>query len=179
MRATEKQIDFLHRLRGEREFDPAPAQRLATMLRNHEDPDNPFEITAADATTYIDWLVAQPLKGGSSQLDLRTLDSGRYAVLDVLVKVDNLTDDQGGKWQGWVFVKNGSEYVDETFGRQAPGQTYAGSHADILEAILADPAGALAHYGHITGHCGVCGRKLEDEVSVARGIGPVCFSKLA
>lgn len=48
-----------------------------------------------------------------------------------------------------------------------------------LHAFGEDPVAVMAKYGLATGTCGVCGRRLEDPESVARGIGPVCFEKLA
>lgn len=36
----------------------------------------------------------------------------------------------------------------------------------------------LISYGMNSGHCAVCGRRIEAEESIERGIGPICFSKL-
>jgi hypothetical protein len=48
---------------------------------------------------------------------------------------------------------------------------------DLLRRFAQDPESALATYGRLTGHCAICGRLLENEESVARGIGPVCAGK--
>lgn len=86
---------------------------------------------------------------------------------------------QTGTWAGWVFVDDGAEYgYGRKYGKQAPGARYVGDIEAELAAILTDPQGALAKYGAITDHCGVCNRPLEDAVSVARGIGPVCYGRL-
>lgn len=114
-------------------------------------------------------------------LDLSGLPAGNYAVpggTRLKVTIDAPTD---GKWAGWVFVKNGTEYGEGAgakFGSQRPGGTYKGQIETELAIILADPRAALAEYGHITSHCGLCNRKLEDEASIARGFGPVCAQKL-
>ncbi len=50
--------------------------------------------------------------------------------------------------------------------------------ADLIEAIVANPAGALAAYGHLTGTCSICRRPLEDAESVRIGIGPICADKV-
>lgn len=112
-------------------------------------------------------------------IDLRALPSGLYAVpgddTRLKVQIDNLTE---GKWAGWVFVKDGAEYGHgKRYGSQKPAQVYVGDVKDALRVIAANPAEASAAYGRLVGRCGLCGRKLEDETSVARGIGPVCAAK--
>ncbi len=80
---------------------------------------------------------------------------------------------------GTVWVSDAAVYGERTtYGSQRPGQAYRGKCVDALRAILADPMGALAAYGHLTSTCGVCGRPLEDADSVARGIGPICAGRL-
>lgn len=114
-------------------------------------------------------------------LDLSGLVSGRYAVpggdTRLKLEVDVVAK---GKWAGWVFVRNAAEYgpsAGERLGAQRPGQTYKGKAAAALAAVLADPKAAMAAYGHLTGTCGACGRHLEDEASIAAGMGPVCAKK--
>lgn len=43
-----------------------------------------------------------------------------------------------------------------------------------LREVATDPAKAAARYGHLTGFCCFCGRKLDDERSTLVGYGPVC-----
>lgn len=112
-------------------------------------------------------------------LDLSSVPSGTYAVpggdTRLKVQIDNVTT---GKWAGWVFVKDGAEYgQSQRYGSQRPGSLYSGKIEEALRTIAADPKAAAAAYGHITGRCGRCNRMLEDEQSVARGIGPVCWGK--
>lgn len=113
-------------------------------------------------------------------LDLSDLPSGMYAVPNgdtrLKVKIDVITK---GKWNGWVFVHDGAEYgTRRKYGNQRPGGTYRGDIEPQLRAILDDPVAAMSEYGRLTGTCGRCGRALEDEESVARGLGSVCYSKL-
>jgi hypothetical protein len=113
-------------------------------------------------------------------LDLSDVPAGFYAVPNgttrLKVKIDKVTK---GKWAGWTFVKDGAVYGSEArYGSQKPGQFYSGRIAAELAAIAADPAAAMAEYGHLTGSCGRCNRPLEDADSVARGIGPVCAGKM-
>lgn len=112
-------------------------------------------------------------------LDISVIPSGRYAVGDKLLAVDNLTGETQGMWAGWVFV---AELVDHTnrnrrkAGSQRPANTYHGptQMRALLEQIADDPQAAAKAFGKQTGHCGRCGRKLTDPVSIEFGIGPVC-----
>jgi hypothetical protein len=68
-------------------------------------------------------------------------------------------------------------------GRFVPGPamtigTLAGDVARTLVAFGDDPIGTMTKYGIETGVCGMCGRRLDDPDSVARGIGPVCLKRL-
>lgn len=47
----------------------------------------------------------------------------------------------------------------------------------ILERIAMDPAGAAERYGLLIGKCGICHRKLTNEESRKRGIGPICAAR--
>jgi hypothetical protein len=111
-------------------------------------------------------------------VDLTKVPSGLYAVpggdTRLKVKIQRGT----GRWQGWIFVTDGAVYGEQRkYGAQRPGYTYDGQIQPQLRTIAADPRAASAAYGKLTGTCGVCGRHLEDEESVARGIGPVCAEK--
>jgi hypothetical protein len=115
-------------------------------------------------------------------LDLSELPSGYYAVPggDTRLKVRVAHGRLGTRWEGWTFVSDGAEYGQrKRYGSQAPGSTYKGDIEAELRQIVADPREAQAAYGRLTGTCGACGRPLEDETSVAAGIGPVCAEKWA
>lgn len=115
-----------------------------------------------------------------TDLDLSDLPSGYYAVPegDTRLKVRVARPTAASKWSGWIFVSDGGEYGNrKNYGKQAPGAKYRGYIAGALTAIMADPLEAQLAYGKLTGKCGACGRKLEDETSVALGIGPVCRAK--
>ena len=170
--ATLNQVKFIGRLFDEKQLDDEATARLDKVLQHSN------ELQMEQAGKIIDWLLLQPDKQGMTitGLDLSSMDEGRYAVGDVLFLVQA---PKAGKWDGWVFVKNGSEYTDEKFGSQKPGRGYYGSHEDLLSVVLDDPLAAMQHYGKLTDHCAVCGRKLEDDLSVERGIGPVCWERIA
>lgn len=52
-----------------------------------------------------------------------------------------------------------------------------GQQVGILREIMKDPAAAASLFGLHSSHCGICGRRLTNDESRARGIGPVCASK--
>jgi hypothetical protein len=115
---------------------------------------------------------AAPTQG----LDLSAVPAGRYAVPggDTRLKV-MIQKPSSGKWGGFVFVRDAAAYGEgNRYGLQAPGQAYRGQIVEQLKAIAADPEAAAVAYGRLTSVCSRCGRPLEDEASVARGIGPVC-----
>jgi len=172
--ATDKQVAFMVRLRNEKVIDSERLVRLDKLIASHQ-----FGVLNMDtARAALDLLLELPDKAGmvATGLDVSSIEDGRYAVGDVLFLVQA---PKAGKWDGWVFVKNGSEYTDERFGSQKPGRGYYGSHEDLLSVVLEDPLAAMQRYGQITDHCAVCGRKLEDDLSVSRGIGPVCWERIA
>ena len=115
-----------------------------------------------------------------SDLDISSL-KGYYAVPDgdTRLKLCVRKPGKNSRYHGWTFVDDGSAYGQRTtYGKQAPEGTYQGKVQDALRAILENPLEAQKAYGHLTGVCGRCGRILEDEESVAAGIGPVCATKI-
>jgi hypothetical protein len=118
--------------------------------------------------------------GESLGLDISSL-KGYYAVPhgDTRLKLCVRKPGKNSRYHGWTFVDDGAAYGNrKTYGKQAPDGLYVGSVQGALKAILEDPKEAQIAYGKLTGVCGVCGRMLEDEESVAAGIGPVCASKM-
>ena len=85
-------------------------------------------------------------------LNLTLLPSGTYMVpgCDVRFGIDAV---EKGKWSGWVFVRNATEYngAGNRIGKQAPGQGYQGRHADELDWITEHPLEAAQEYGRRTG----------------------------
>lgn len=111
-------------------------------------------------------------------LDLSKVPSGLYAVPNGDTRLKVRISQGEDKWQGFTFVTDGAEYGQgRRYGMQRPGQTYRGDIQAQLTVIAADPRAAAAAYGRLVGSCGLCGRKLEDPESVARGIGPICAAK--
>ena len=47
---------------------------------------------------------------------------------------------------------------------------------EICETIE-NPQVAAVKFGHQTGQCSICGRRLDNKISIALGIGPICNEK--
>lgn len=175
---TERQVAFFTRLCGERmTADAAEVALRGFLLMTKRQASEAIDM--AMALPRIPVLDPTPAARPTTGLDLSGIPTGFYAVPggDTRLKVQ-IRNVAKGKWSGWTFVSDGAEYGFQTrYGSQKPGETYSGRLVDQLTAIAADPRAAAAAYGHLTGSCGVCGRHLEDEQSVERGIGPVCWAK--
>lgn len=186
-------------------FNNTPVGREAIkdnsfMLNMGDALSNYGKLTAGQAKGVLNWYIArvkyEQRSNAQAQtdttkvdtnLDISTIPSGLYADPNpsdpsnrLKVKVNNFTDSKPNhRWHGWVFVNDGAEYGhQQKYGVQRPNQYYKGQVVSVLERIAADPIAAMAAYGHLTGTCGRCGRPLEDEESVARGIGPTCAAKI-
>ena len=125
---------------------------------------------------------AETTKANESDIDLSELPSGYYSVPDggTRLKVRVARPTKQSRWYGHIFVSDGGAYgARKNYGRQdeAGGGKYTGEIQDALRAILENPVEAVTAYGKLTGTCGACGRVLEDEDSLERGIGPVCATK--
>ncbi len=120
-------------------------------------------------------------KAEETGLDLTDIPAGYYGVPDgdTRLKVRISRPGTRSRWHGYTFVDDGAEYGNrKSYGRQEPDGTYHGDIADALEAIKADPRAAARAYAALTGRCGICNRQLEDEASVAAGIGPICAGRV-
>lgn len=91
-----------------------------------------------------------------------------------------------GRNPGALYIKNesdayGGKVVEVTFHPSRDGKatdfTPSGSAGDALKIIAADPLGAAVRYGNRTGRCACCGRELTNDVSIQRGIGPICAAR--
>lgn len=80
---------------------------------------------------------------------------------------------------GSIYVKDNSGlYLGKVIGGKfiASRECAPEQQAAVIEAA-ADPEKAAVAYGLMTGSCACCGRELTNQVSVKRGIGPVCAAK--
>lgn len=87
-----------------------------------------------------------------------------------------------GRNPGALYVKYDRDYSGKIVkGDFFPVRTLSKELAeDLVEKvknIAASPMEAARKYGHDTGNCSCCGKKLTDAKSVEMGIGPVCAKK--
>ena len=179
--ATEKMINYARFLINDRQtsrLNPAAWRSIVMALLDSE--TDPLTLEHRDVGDLID--VLKPLQ--SKQAAQRQspqpkaypdVAEGRYALegLDgyknevAFFKIDRPTQ---GRWAGRTFV---SQYKsDEKMPVRGEGARR------ILELIAADPRAAMILFGKETSRCGHCGRRLTDDESRARGIGPVCAEKM-
>lgn len=125
-------------------------------------------------------VVYAPASIDPTGLDLSKVPAGNYAVPDGNTRLKiTISKPTEGMWAGHIFVRDAAAYgKGARYGMQFPGSTYQGQIREQLALIAHDPAAASAAYGKLTGHCGICNRPLENEGSVARGIGPICAGRL-
>lgn len=80
---------------------------------------------------------------------------------------------------GCVYVYENNQYVGKI---TAQGVLKGNVSEDVLN-LLEDANDNLLRlakiYGHESGSCSICGRQLDDPLSVQMGIGPVCAKKFA
>lgn len=131
---------------------PGASQLTATPVREHR-PSPVDEIRAAARR-------------------LPNVATAYYAIeTDGVFKFYRVDRPQDGRWKGYTFVK---VQASDDF-HPIKNLTTA---ASILTAIAFDAQKAATDYGHQLGRCGICNRTLTDAVSIERGIGPVCASKV-
>lgn len=189
--ATPKQVSFLESLIDERDLFASPrffdavnamdSEEYATYLGQIKRslPNLPTQ----KASAYIEHLLALPKKAEaprsngsdstSSNLYVNDVPAGRYAVEneDGVLRFYRVDKPEEGRWAGRTFVS--VQASDDWFPVKARDSRNA-----ILAKIQADgPREASMRYGREIGHCGICGRTLTDNESIARGIGPVCAQK--
>jgi hypothetical protein len=170
--ATERQLEFLEKLRAERVVSADLEADIAFEL------EQPHGATKRGVSALIDDLMAAPKKvafisGPTQKKDLPDVPAGYYAVegRDGVLRFLKVDRPDEGPWAGWTFVK---VQAGDDFHRLKGDQP-----RKALEAIVAYGAKeASIRYGKEIGACGVCGRTLTDETSRANGIGPVCAQKM-
>lgn len=85
----------------------------------------------------------------------------------------------GGKNPGNVYIKFNGDYI----GKITPDGTFVPTRdcppevkAKVIE-VAQDPLAAAVAHGKRTGQCSCCGRRLDNQVSIDLGIGPICRAK--
>lgn len=118
----------------------------------------------------------RPLATTPSGNATTTAPPGRYAVqlpgTDYfgLFQVNKPTS---GRWGGYTFVA-----TVPTIDGIAPEPVQGQQAVFVLNAIEENRRGSAGIYGRMTGHCGLCNKRLSDPASISLGIGPECMTKL-
>lgn len=84
-----------------------------------------------------------------------------------------------GSTPGAVYIAREAdgEYLGKIHqGKLKIGAAYK-AHEQAIEHIAMYPMDAALRYGRKTGNCAICGRHLDNAVSVAAGIGSICAAK--
>lgn len=85
-------------------------------------------------------------------------------------------DGTPGANPGAIYVKEDGQYLGKMLGGKFLARCTQEAMTAVL-AIAADPLGKAIEHGKLTGRCAICNRKLTDEDSTDRGIGPICAEK--
>ncbi len=176
--ASEKQLAFIDSLLDGRVMTD-DERNTYRALRNAEYCD----FTKKVASGMIESLLKMEQKPKASRTNdnpLPDVPAGRYAVKDnddnwSFYKVDR---PDKGRWEGYTFVKR--LVASGGFGDDLSEQrlTFEVTRTILAKIVDAGIETAMTAYGRELGVCGHCGRALTDEVSIERGIGPVCASKM-
>lgn len=182
--ATQRQIDYARYLIAERQTNLLNEQTWRPIVMAVLGSDITM-VEKSDCSELIDTLKKLPVKvavayetgqpPSTARPSLPKVEPGRYALRDVdgyknevaFFKVDRPIE---GRWAGQTFVKQYRS--DEELPVRGDGAR------KVLELIAQDPKSAMILYGTETSKCGHCGRRLTDDESRARGIGPVCAEKM-
>lgn len=139
------------------------------------------------------------VKSTKTMFDLTSVPDGRYAFFDpnerqdwIFLEVKTIKRNtprskhfEYGKFiKGRETLKPGTIEVRELrgdtrrlAGYQKPGAGYEGEFIPELIVIADSPAPWSHLYGRMIGHCGICGKRLTDEESRDKTIGPDCFKQ--
>ena len=149
--ASEKQLGLITRLAPERGFDLSDVDMdKLTGGRN------------GSASALITMLFNMPRIDGQGTTKVDPAE-GFYRLGDDIVRI---VISKSGNWYAQLGVK--------VPGRKSLKWDYLGKRIDMREAQQMSEAEA----GQFYGYCMLCGALLEDPESIARGIGPICATKV-
>lgn len=156
--ASVKQIDFARTLIGELEGDNAEE-----FFQAHVEAGTFDSMQATSGL--IDALIARK-RALPRAAQPEMPEPGYYAVPYQGVLRFYAVKAGKGKWEGRTFINR--------FKSDELGRVFRAEQAEVVAAILADPADARNTFAVETTHCYVCGRRLTDAESRRLGIGPDC-----
>ncbi len=86
---------------------------------------------------------------------------------------------EGSQWEGMLFVKaeDGRKLGSIKNGQFTKNRECTDAEAAAVIECCNDPQGSVLAYAKAYSACGICGRGLLNDVSIARGIGPICAAR--
>lgn len=170
--ATEKQINFINRLKTERDV---PEQ----LINDQRQLWREGRFTVREASNFIDQLLALPKIKSTPAADVP--EGMHRDAHGTIYKVQRAVHGSGNlyaKMLKWVYSCE-CESTDEHVAQCEKEVTFVyvpGGLRTLSEAtrMTLDDA---RQWGLMYGNCVRCGRTLTDENSIAAGIGPVCAAK--
>lgn len=148
--ATDKQIGFMHKLAAERDAVDWINEVLAQS------------ITKQQASKYIDTLMAMPKVASKDAV----VEPGFYMYGETVYKVKWNKAKTNLYAQAMSTVGSSGKWI------------YAEGAMSKIKADMKLTVDDAAAFGHHNGYCAICGLELSNPESVARGIGPVCITKI-
>lgn len=167
--ATVRQQNYAHMLARKRELPPAYAALTEESLR-----DSVNSMSFADISAFISGMAQQPLR---AQPEAVSRAEGHVLVDGIYISED-LKDIRKAYWNlehSRLLCKQ-LIVIREGF-RVETSWAYLGTAASNLAGYKLLNKEDAIQYGQLYGICGRCGRLLNDEKSIAAGIGPVCAAK--
>lgn len=166
--ANQAQFDYIKGLIEKRDTSAIVAQ-----IQHARELGTKGQLSSLGASDLIDLLKKQPFKAprqSQPQDQLPDVPAGYYALRNVqphqpisFFQIDRPTE---GRYAGRTFVK----HLQSDTRVRVTGSDMV----NILKLIFADMRAAASLYGSKIGKCPRCHRKLTDDVSRTRGIGPDC-----
>lgn len=203
---TEPQADFIAGLLRDRDIPSDARAQINARLSDRSQPGFPFgNVTKFRASDWIGRLKKAPKRtgatgGGGSRypVSFQTLELDGGKVTEVgFVQVGDTAVPQGkyaldtsanDRFKNDVTFFNLFCFVADSGDRAYSLKMYVSDdlvkfpnslQSEVLKVIAADPAAASALYGQHKKRCGICNRKLTNDVSRERGIGPVCATRMS
>lgn len=175
--ASEKQINFILSLEQERSHDKVQGDTIETIMNALQGNT----VTSSEASAAIGDLLAQPkvIKGEAAASVKPAADRNLLGPIPISKYAVEIAG------EGLVFLEV-KEYKDTRYLRQligAPGdwkkiKPVGARRVQLASAIMEmTPAVAAHRYSVEFTCCAACGSPLSDELSRARGIGPVCWQR--
>ncbi len=171
--ASEKQVAFLTRLCGERNW-AGVLDATGTLDIDTDKPEFIGQLTSKQASAVIDTLMAAPRRQAAQAVAEVALAAGAYRVGEKLIRV--YLGQQSGKMLAAELVDITAENRDDAWAYLGMASRFVPADAHRLTVEECEAVARGAGQPSFSWCC-VCGRKLDDPNSVARGIGPKCRAK--